>query len=51
MSSNFDEEIPRIKEKIMKADCPLLFIDSVINEFQKGKECGDESFLIPTSLF
>ena len=50
MSSNFDEEIPRIKEKIMKADCPLRFINSVINEFQKGKECGDESFLIPTSL-
>ena len=49
--SNFDEEIPLIKEKFMKADYPLHFINSVVNEFQKGKECGDESFIIPTSLF
>ena len=35
----------------MKADYPLRFINSVVNEFQKGKECGDESFIIPTSLF
>ena len=43
---NFDEEIPLIKEKFMKADYPLLFINSVVNEFQKGKECGDENFII-----
>ena len=35
----------------MKADYPLHFINSVVNEFQKGKECGDESFIIPPSLF
>ena len=35
----------------MKADYPLRFINSVINEFEKGKECGDESLIIPTSLF
>ena len=35
----------------MKADCSLHFINSVINEFQKDKECGDESFIIPSSLF
>ena len=35
----------------MKADYPLRFIDSVVNEFQKGKKCGDESFVIPTILF
>ena len=35
----------------MKADYPLRFINSVVNEFQKGKKCGDESFIIPTSLF
>ena len=51
ITSNFDEEIPLIKEKIMKADYPLRFINSVVNEFQKGKECGDESFIIPPSLF
>ena len=51
ISSNFDEEIPLIKEKFMKADYPLRFINSVVNEFQKGKECGDESFIIPPSLF
>ena len=35
----------------MKADYPLRFIDSVVNEFQKGKECGDKCFIIPPSLF
>ena len=35
----------------MKADYPLRFTDSVANEFQKGKGCGDESFIISTSLF
>ena len=50
VSRNFDKEIPLIKEKFMKADYPLCFINSVVNEFQKGKECGDESFIIPTSL-
>ena len=28
-----------------------LSVNSVINEFQKGKDCGDESFIIPTGLF
>ena len=51
ISSNFDEEIPLIKEKFLKADYSLHFINSVFNEFQKDKECGDESFIIPTSLF
>ena len=40
-----------IKETFMKADYPLCFIKSVVNEFQKGKECGDKRFIIPTSLF
>ena len=35
----------------MKVDYLLHFINSVINEFQKGKECGDENFIISTSLF
>ena len=26
----------------MNADYPLRFINSVVNEFKKGKECGDE---------
>ena len=51
ISSNFDEEIPLIKEKFMKADYLLRFINNLVNEFQKDKECGDEIFIIPTSLF
>ena len=35
----------------MKTDYPLHFINSFVNEFQKGKECGDENFIIPPSLF
>ena len=26
-------------------------VNSVVNEFQKGKDWGDESFIIPTGLF
>ena len=51
ITSNFDEEIPLIKEKFMKADYPLRFINSVVNEFLKGKECGNERFIISPSLF
>ena len=46
MSSNVDQEIPLIREKFMKADYPLRFLSSVVNEFQKSKECGDESMVI-----
>ena len=35
----------------MKTDYLLLFINSVINEFEKGKEHGDENFIIPPNLF
>ena len=35
----------------MKVDYPLRFINSVVHVFQKGKECGDESFIIPPNLF
>ena len=48
--SNFDEDILMIKKKFMKADYLLRFINSVVNEFQKGKECGDETFIIPPNL-
>ena len=48
--SNVDKEIPLIIEEFKEADSPLRFINSVINEFQKCKVSGDESFIIPTSL-
>ena len=35
----------------MKDDYPLRFINSVINEFQKDKDHGDESFIILPDLF
>ena len=34
----------------MKAAYPLHFINSVVNEFKKGRECGDESFIIAPCL-
>ena len=36
ISSNFDDKIPLIKEKLMKVDHPLRFINSVVCEFQKN---------------
>ena len=50
ISSNFDEEISLMKEKFRKTNYPLRFINSVVNEFQKGKKCGDESFIVPPSF-
>ena len=47
----FRREVSLIKEKFVKAGYPLRFINSVVDEFQKGKECGDERFIIPPSLF
>ena len=41
LSSNLDKETSLIKEIFMKADNPLHFNNSVVNEFQKGKECGN----------
>ena len=43
--SKLDEEIPLIKKKFMKAGQPLRFINSANNEFHKGKNHGDKSFL------
>ena len=39
-----------MKEKFMNVD-PLCFIDCVIDEFQKGKDHGDESFVIPQDFY
>ena len=49
ISSNFDKEIPLTKN-IMKFWLPITFINSVVNNFQKGWEFGDESFIIQPSL-
>ena len=35
----------------MKAYYPLRFINTVVNDFQKGKKCEDESFVTPPSWF
>ena len=37
--------------KFIKDEYALRFINSVVNEFYKDKECGDESFIIPPTLF
>ena len=39
------------KKKFMKGHFLLHFINSAINEFQKSKECENESFIIPPGLF
>ena len=46
ISSNFDKEISLIKEKFVKTDYPLHFIDSLVS-FRRA----DESFIISKSLF
>ena len=49
ISSNFDKEIPLIK-KNYEVLLPITFINSVVNNFQKGWEFGDEIFIIQPSL-
>ena len=34
ISSDFHKDIPLIKEKFVKADYPLCFINIIVNEFQ-----------------
>ena len=51
ISPNFVKKIPLIKEKFMKADYPLPFVNNIVNKFQNGNECGDGSFIIPPGLF
>ena len=50
ISSNFDEEIPLIKEKFLKADYPLPFVNSVVNEFKRVKNVEMKGIMAP-SLF
>ena len=38
ISSKFDKKIPLIKEKFMKTDYPLRFINSVMIKFQRGEK-------------
>ena len=40
-----------MKAKFKKADYLLRFISCVINEFQKGKDHGNESFIILLDWF
>ena len=40
-----------MKEKFKKADYLLRFISRLINEFQKGKDHGNESFIILLAWF
>ena len=40
-----------MKAKFKKADYLLRFISRVINEFQKGKDHGNESFIILLDWF
>ena len=51
-SSSFKKNQTNVEEEIpLKADYPLHFMNSIVNEFQKGKECGDVTFATPSSLF
>ena len=46
MQQTSTAKLPRFFQKILKTVCTLR-----VNEFQKGKECGDEKFTIPLTMF
>ena len=48
---HINEETTLIKKRFLEADYPLSFIESVVNEFQKGKECEDDGFIVPSSIY
>ena len=49
ISSNFNQEVNRNKEKYTKADFPKRFINSVVNDFLSISK--DDEMIIPTWLF
>ena len=51
ISTSFEDEIQCIKQKFVKADYPLRFVNSVIREFNEPNETTNESFIIPPNLF
>ena len=50
ISSNFDDEVIKIKEKFKNVGFPLRFIESVIRDFQQ-KPVADDENIIPEWLF
>ena len=51
ISSNFNNEINRIKKKFSDVGFPMKFIESVIRDFQKTPDINDEERIIPEWLF
>ena len=52
IASNFEKEIKSIRQIFIKADYPLMFLNSVINQFKNPKKDEmDESYIIPPELF
>ena len=39
------------KKYLWLRNCVFRFINNVVNDYQKGKECGDKSFVILPTLF
>ena len=54
-STNFKEEIQFIRNKFVKADLPLLFINSVIKDFNNQQKIvqqnNEEELIIPSYFF
>ncbi len=50
ISSNFSDEVTRIKEKFKNVGFPMRFIESVIRDFQKMPNADDEN-IVPEWLF
>jgi len=51
ISSDFQTEVIYIKNKFLKADYPLRFIDSIVNNFNQCTTEKNDSFIIPPYLF
>ena len=52
ISTNFDQEIYRIKKKFLAADCPQKFVESVIRNSENDQIGNvEDDYIIPPGLF
>ena len=52
IASTFTEEIPTIKRKFLNADCPFIFVNSAIKQFnEKYNSNTQDGYIIPPDFF
>ena len=51
IANTFTEEIPTIKRKVLNADYPPRFVNSVIGQFNEKSNGNSQDYIIPPDFF